>query len=147
MRAAPAPTSLFAGLTLSGLAFFLLAQPYSAPSPWARYDAPAHRYLSAAAREDTVELRALSAADQPVTWALRTHETQRRALLAWVNSSRAYWAFTRGDTAEVWYESGTRACPFSLTFVGAQHPRLLAAHARCYIHRGWPSDSVIAIRR
>ena len=51
------PLLLVGGLGLAGLAFLLLAQPYSVPAPWSHYDAPAQRYLAAALRRDTVALQ------------------------------------------------------------------------------------------
>ena len=142
------PLLLGTGLGMIGVAFLLLTQPYSVPAPWSKYDAPAHRYLAAALRQDTLAIRELSTTRQPVTWAVHTREGQGGALLAWANSSRAFTAFSRGDTAEVWYDSATEACPLRLTFVGVRHPKLMAVYARCYSHRGWPSDSsVISIRR
>jgi hypothetical protein len=75
---------------------------------------------------------------------VQTEAGQRRALAAWVNSARASLAFNRGDTIDVWYDTATDACPFRLTFVGRGQPRVVEAHARCYIHRGWPPVSAYA---
>lgn len=136
------------GGLLLGLAFLFATQPYSVSRPWSRFDEPAHRYLAAALRRDSPTLKRLSATPQPVQWAIRTEQVEGSALAAWANSARAVEAFGRGDTIEVWYDTPTDACPFRLTFVGQERPRLVRAYARCYKHRGWPSDlSVIAIPR
>jgi hypothetical protein len=136
-----------AGL-LVGLAFLFATQPYSVSRPWSRFDEPAHRYLAAALRRDSSTLERLSATPQPVHWAIRTEQIEGGALAAWANSARASLGFSRGDTIEVWYDTPTDACPFRLTFVGQERPRLVRAYARCYKYRGWPSDpSVIAIPR
>jgi hypothetical protein len=145
MRSDRMPLLGIAGAGVMGLASLLAVQPYSAPSPHSHFDAPAHRYLVAALRRDTATLNRLTAAPHPITWAVRTEATERRALAAWASSARASLAFSRGDTTEVWYESATDACPFRLTFAG---PKVVEAHARCYTHRGWPSDpTVIAVTR
>lgn len=148
MRIYRAPYLLALGIGLLGVAFLLAVQPYSVRSPWSRFDGAAQRYLSAALRRDTSALKKLSATQQPVTWAIRAEQKEGGALAAWANSARASLGFRRGDTTDVWYDTPTDACPFRLTFVGQRHPRLVGAYARCYIHRGWPSDpSVIAIPR
>jgi hypothetical protein len=120
MRDYRVPPLLALGGLLMGLALLLATQPYSVSRPWAHFDEPAHRYLVAALRRDSSGLERLSATPQPVHWAIRTEQTER----------------------------GTDACPFRLTFVGQERPRLVRAHARCYKYRGWPFDpSVIAIPR
>jgi hypothetical protein len=140
------PFLLALGGLLLGLGFLLAVQPYSVPRHWSRYDDPGRRFVDAALRRDTAALERLSATRQPVQWAIRTAQSEGAALAAWANSARATAGFRRGDTMEVWYDTPTDACPLRLTFVGQRHPRLVAAYARCYIHRGWPNDpSVIAI--
>jgi hypothetical protein len=142
------PFLLTLGIGLVGLAYLLAVQPYSVSSPWSRFDGPAHRYLAAALRRDTSALERLSATPQPVNWAIHTEQVAGGALAAWANSARASLGFSRGDTIDIWYDTPTEACPFRLTFLGQERPRLVRAYARCYIHRGWPSDpSVIAIPR
>lgn len=142
------PSLLALGSLLAGLAFLLATQPYSVSRPWARFDEPGHRFLAAALRRDTSTLKRLSATPQPVQWAMRTDRMEGGTLAAWATSARASLGFSQGDTTEVWYETPTEHCPFRLTFVGQEHPRLVGAYARCYRYRGWPSDpSVIAIPR
>ena len=142
------PSLLALGSLIVGLGFLLATQPYSVSRPWSRFDEPAHRYLAAALRRDSSTLKRLSATPQPVHWAIRTEQIERGALAAWANSARASLGFSRGDTIEVWYDTPTDACPFLLTFVGQERPRLVRAYARCYRYRGCPSDpSVIAIPR
>jgi hypothetical protein len=142
------PFLLALGSLLLGFALLLAVQPYSVPREWSRFDDPGRRFVEAALRRDTAALERLSATPQPVHWAIRTAQSERVALTAWANSARAAGGFRRGDTTEVWYDTPTDACPFRLTFVGQRHPRLVRAYARCYIHRGWPTDpSVIAIPR
>jgi hypothetical protein len=142
------PSLLALGGLLVGLALLFATQPYSVSRPWSRFDEPAHRYLEAALRRDSSALERLSATPQPVHWAIRAEQIGGDALATWVNSARAVQGFSRGDTIEVWYDTPTDACPFLLAFVGQERPRLVRAHARCYKHRGWPSDpSVVAIPR
>lgn len=137
---------LIVGLLLAGGALILGLQPYSVPSPWSRYDEPGHRYVQAALRYDTAALERQSASAQAVNWALQAGHSERNALTAWANSARASVAFTRADTTDVWYGTVTDACPFRLTFVGQHGMRVVRAHARCYMRRGWPTDpSVIQI--
>jgi hypothetical protein len=142
------PSLLALGSLLAGVGFLLATQPYSVSRPWSRFDEPGHRFLAAALRRDTSTLKRLSATPQPVHWAMRTEQMEEAALTAWANSARASLGFSRADTTEVWYDTPTAYCPFSLTFVGQARPSLVRAYARCYEHRGWPSDpSVIAIPR
>jgi hypothetical protein len=148
MTAERVPALLTAGLLLGGLALVLVLQPYSATSPWVRFDVAGQQFLEAALQRDTGELAQLSAAPQPVRWALAAAETERNALAAWATSARASHGFSRGDTTEVWYDTPTHACPFRLTFVGQRHPKVVGSHARCYTWHGWPTDpSVVAIPR
>ena len=133
---------------LLGSAFLLAVQPYSVPSHWSRFDEPGRLFAEAALRQDTAALEQLSDAQQPVHWAMRAAQTEGVALAAWANSARAASGFSLGETTEVWYDTPTDACPFRLTFVGQQHPRVVRAYARCFIGRGWPTDpSVIAVPR
>jgi hypothetical protein len=136
------------GLVALGLliALVLTLQPYSVTSPWSRFDEPGRRYLAAALRRDTVALDQLSLSSEAVQWALRTEQGQRAALTSWVNSAAASEGFQRGDTTHVLFDTATQACPLLLTFVNQNHPKVLRAHARCYMRRGWPTDSsVIAV--
>jgi hypothetical protein len=142
------PALLASGLTLLGLAVLLGLQPYSVARPWSRFDEPGHRFIEAALRRDTMALEQLSASSEAVNWAIQAEQAGRNALAAWAQSGRASLGFTRGDTTDVWYDTPTDACPFRLTFVGRGTPRVVRAHARCYLWRGWPDDpSVISVSR
>ena len=137
---------LILSFLLVGVALLLGLQPYSVTSRWSRYDEPGHRFVDAALRSDTITLERLSASPGAVSWALRVGQSERRALTAWTNSARASVAFSRADTVDVWYYTFTDACPFRLTFVGQHGMRVVRAHARCYMRRGWPTDpSVIQV--
>lgn len=141
-----APTLAASGVLLVGLALLLGVQPYSVTSTWSRFDEPGDRYVEAALRRDVSTLRRLSVSQQPVDWAIRAELTERSALAAWAKSARASVGFSRGDTVDVLYDTSTNACPFLLSFVGRHHPKVVRAHARCYIRRGWPTDpSVITV--
>jgi hypothetical protein len=64
--------SLTIGILALAIGAVLAIQPYSVRSPWSIYDAPGQRFLSAALRQDSVELQRLSLSSGPLTWAVRT---------------------------------------------------------------------------
>lgn len=142
------PALLASLLSLLGLAVVLGLQPYSVARPWSRFDEPGQRFIEAALRHDTVALEQLSASPEAMRWAFEAGREGRSALVAWAHSGRASLGFIRGDTTDVWYDTPTDACPFRLTFIGRHTPRVVRAHARCYLWQGWPTDpSVISVSR
>ncbi len=128
--------SLTATLLTLSVAAVLTVQPYSVRSPWSVYDAPGHRFLSAALRRDSAELTRLSASSDAVDWALRTRREHPGALSVWARFARAGTGVTGADTAKVLFESGTAVCPLLITFVGHEPlTRVVDAKTRCYLNR------------
>ena len=123
-------TVLAAGLFLAVL---LMVQPYSVGE--GAYAKPAHRYIDAALRNDSVRLTRLSAGDSPVAWALDAGRRHGETLALWSGHIEARTGVLRGDTAEVFlYPSGDRCsdAPIQLRFVGAERrAKVLSARSSC----------------
>jgi hypothetical protein len=114
----------------------LTIQPYSVRSPWSAYDARRQRFLSAALRQDSAELRHLSVSSGSVDWALRTATEHPHDLWVWAHYSHASAAVVREDTTRVLFDTVTEVCPLLMTFVGRQaQARVLEAKPRCYTNR------------
>jgi hypothetical protein len=122
-------TVLAAGLFL---AIMLIVQPYSVAGAYAK---PAHRYIEAALRSDSVRLTRLSAGDSPVAWALDAGRKYGGTLALWSGHTQAMTGVRRGDTAEIFlYPSGERCsgAPIQLRFVGSErNARVLSARSSC----------------
>lgn len=126
-------------LTLLALAIFagafLLFQPYSADWPGDGYTRPAQRFVRAALRGDSAELRRLSASAAPVTWGLAAARGRPESLAGWARSSRAWTGKRQGDTAEVFLYPASEVCaesPIVFSFVGSRGTaRVLRASSAC----------------
>src|SRR5262249_39241224 len=105
-------------------------------SPWSVYDAPGQRFLSAALRHDSTELRRLSLSSSAMDWAIRTRRDHPHALSVWARFARARAGVIQSDTSRVLFETATEVCPILITFVGRElQTRVLEAKARCYSNR------------
>jgi hypothetical protein len=129
----PLLLTLLAGLALG--AAVLLLQPYTADFPGTAYAAPARRFIRAAVRQDSQDLRRLSASAAPVQWALRIARSRPDSLAAWTGHTQAYITAQHADTADVLvYPDGERCgqAPIVLRFVGAgRQARVLQASSAC----------------
>jgi hypothetical protein len=128
--------SLTIALLGLALAALLAIQPYSVRSPWSAYDVPGQRFLSAALRRDSAELRRLSVSSGAVDWAIRTQRDHAQALSVWAHFARAGAGVIQSDTSRVLFETATEVCPLLITFVGHEsRARVLEAKSRCYSNR------------
>jgi hypothetical protein len=112
-----------------------LVQPYTADWPGGAYAKPAHRYIQAALRQDSVRLARLSATNTPVVWALDAARMHRDSLALWTGRTEARTGVRWGDTTEVFlYPSGDLCseAPILFRFVGSgSDARVLSASSRC----------------
>jgi hypothetical protein len=128
--------SLTIALLALALGAVLAIQPYSVRSPWSAYDAPGHRFLSAALRRDSAELSRLSVSSGVVDWAIRAHREHPHDLSVWARFARAQAGLVQSDTTRVLFETATEVCPLLITFVGQEtQARVLEAKPRCYTNR------------
>jgi hypothetical protein len=128
-------------LTLAAAAM-LAIQPYSVRSPWTEFDAPGHRFLSAALRHDSAELRLLGASPRVMEWALGMRRDQPQDLSTYARFARAETGVVRSDTAHVLFDTGTDVCPLVITFVGRDgKARVLEAKPQCDTNRRKRLDS------
>jgi hypothetical protein len=126
-------------LTLLSLALFgaaiLVFQPYSADWPGSGYAKPAHRYIRAALRQDSIGLARLSASPGAVTWALHVARRRPDSLASWAARTEALLGERRGDTADVFLYPAVDPCsdqPIVLRFVGSgERARVLEASSTC----------------
>jgi hypothetical protein len=127
---APGYLVLIAG-ALSG-AGLLLSQPYSVFSPWRVYNAPARRFLAAAARQDSAELVRLTADPAAAAWALAAAREHADSLAVWAREADA-WAGNRQDGAtEVFLGARSTRCDLVLRFVGrGSGARVAQARSAC----------------
>jgi hypothetical protein len=132
-KMAPYLTALALGLLGAAL---LLFQPYSADWPGTTYAEPARRYIRAALRQDSAELRRLSVSGAPVKWALNAAQAHRDSLALWERHITAWTGELRGDTAEVFVYPPGDACdenPIVFRFVGTGgSARVLGARSTCW---------------
>jgi len=130
------PVLLTLGLVAAIGVELLVMQPYSAPSPWQPYVAPARRYLHAALARDSVALRAQSVSAAPVAWALHAGCTAPETLAVWVAGLRPSGGRRWGDTTDVMFETSTEVCefrPILMRFVARDGtPRVLMAASSCF---------------
>lgn len=77
------PLVLMLGLVAAiGVELFVV-QPYSVPSPWQPYVAPARRYLQAALVSDSAALERQSVSTVPVAWALHAARMAPETMAVW----------------------------------------------------------------
>lgn len=131
-----APVVLTVGLIAAIGVELLVMQPYSAPSPWQPYVAPARRYLRAALARDSTALDHQSVSAAPVTWALHAARTAPETLAVWVAGLRPSGGHRWGDTTDVMFETATAVCefrPILMRFVSREGtPRVLRATSSCF---------------
>jgi hypothetical protein len=117
------------------VAIVLIVQPYSVDWPGGAYAKPAHRYIQAALRQDSVRLARLSATNTPVVWALDAARMHRESLALWTGRTEARTGVRWGDTTEVFLYPNGEVCseaPILFRFVGSgSGARVLSASSRC----------------
>jgi hypothetical protein len=115
------------------LTLLLLFQPYSVEG--GAYAKPAHRYIEAALRSDSVRLTRLSAGRRPVSWALDAARTHAGTLGLWRGYTQTSRGVRSGDTTEVFLYPSGEACsksPIEFRFVGPEaKPKVLSARSSC----------------
>jgi hypothetical protein len=124
-------------LSLAVLGIFigamLAVQPYSATWPGTDYIGPAHRYLQAGIRNDSLAVRRLSLSPVSASWALAAGRAHR--LDPWRGDVQAWTGERRGDTTEVFVYPSDHACeaaPIILRFVGTgTDARVVEAASTC----------------
>ena len=125
-------TILAAGLLVATV---LIVQPYSVQWPGGAYAKPAHQYIQAALRQDSVRLARLSATSTPVVWALDAARMHRDSLALWKGRTEAVTGVRWGDTTEVYlYPSGEMCseAPILFRFAGSgSDARVLSASSTC----------------
>jgi hypothetical protein len=116
-------------------AVLITVQPYSADWPGTDYAKPARRYISAAIRQDSMQLLTMSASVSPVLWALGTARAHPDTLALWGRLVTAWTGERRGDTTEVFVFPSAEVCgdaPIVLRFVGSgNQARVLRASSEC----------------
>lgn len=127
-------------LTLTAAVLFggglLALQPYSVTSAWNAYTKPARRFLSAAARQDTIVLHQQSLGATAVQWALAAARYQPDTLLHWARYAYAWAGTRRGDTAEVFVQVPNSRCDVILQFVGpVKGAKVKRASSGCFERR------------
>jgi hypothetical protein len=128
-------TPLYLSLAAVGIfiAVMLVVQPYSANWPGKDYVGPAHRYLEAAIRNDSLAVRRLSLSPVPASWALAAGRAHR--LDPWRGPVQAWTGERRGDTTEVFVYPSDVVCeasPIVFRFVGVgAYARVVEASSRC----------------
>jgi hypothetical protein len=118
----------------------LVFQPYSlrsgSPSPWQAYTRPAQQYLTAALKNDSLELVEQSASMAPVVWSLAAARRFPESLAVWAREAKVWTGFRRGDTAEVLLQTETDVCsehPIWLRFVGkGDQVKVVEAGSGCF---------------
>jgi hypothetical protein len=117
------------------VAIIQIVQPYSVDWPGGAYAKPAHRYIQAALRQDSVRLARLSATNTPVVWALGAARMHRDSLALWTGRTEARTGVRWGDTTEVFLYPSGELCseaPILFRFVGSgSDARVLSASSRC----------------
>jgi hypothetical protein len=128
-------TPLYLSLAVVGvfIAVMLAVQPYSANWPGRDYVRPAHRYLQAAIRNDSLAVRRLSLSPVPAFWALAAGRAHR--LDPWRGPLQVWRGERRGDTTEVFVYPSDVACeesPIIFRFVGVgADARVVEASSSC----------------
>ena len=130
------PLVLTLGLVVAIGVELLVMQPYSAPSPWQPYVAPARRYLRAALARDSAALDRQTVSAAAVAWALHAARTAPETLAVWVAGIRPSGGRQWGDTTDVMFETSTEVCefrPILMRFVGRDGtPHVLMATSSCF---------------
>jgi len=130
------PLVLMLGLVAAIGVELLVVQPYSVPSPWQPYVAPARRYLHAALARDSAALDRESVSAAPVAWALHAARTAPETLAVWAAHLRPSGGRRWGDTTDVLFETSTEVCefrPIVMRFVGRDGiPHVLMVTSSCF---------------
>lgn len=130
------PLVLMLGLVAAIGVELLVVQPYSVPSPWQPYVAPARRYLQAALARDSAALERQSVSTVPVAWALRAARMAPETLAVWGAVLRPSGGRRWGDTTDVVFETSTEVCefrPIVIRFIGRpEMPRVQMVTSACF---------------
>ena len=130
-------TPLYLTLVAAALcvATVLLVQPYTADFPGTDYAKPARRYLRAAMRQDSGDLKGITASPAAVEWALQVSRTHPESLAAWEGRTYTYVTARWADTTEVLVYPAVEPCsevPIVLRFIGSgSQARVLQAQSAC----------------
>jgi hypothetical protein len=127
----PLYLTLLAGVLC--VAALWILQPYTVRSPWDAYTKPAHRFLEAALKRDSLALSRLSGSVAPVVWALEAGRVRPESLMAVARDAEAWTGQRRGDTADVLLSTEVcRRHPIWLRFVGSgDQVKVLRASSAC----------------
>lgn len=130
----PAILTVAALAGLAGAVWWL--QPYSAEFPGENFTRPVQRFIAAAVREDSTTLVQLSAASEPVSWALTVARRQPARLRAWEHGAQAWRGPRSADTTDVFVLNASSqicpAAPIRVRFVGAgNQARVVEASSAC----------------
>lgn len=114
----------------------LWIQPYTAEFPGQNFNRPSQRFITAALRRDSTALVHLSAATEPVSWALAVARHQPGRLHAWAHGAQAWVGARSADTTEVFIlNASAEVCPTAairVRFVGSgTRARLVEASSAC----------------